>query len=641
VIFRFLEFELDAELYELRHGEERLPAEQRVIDVLLHLVRNRDRVVAREDFLAACWPDVVVRDRAVDQMIYTARKLLNDDAAAPRCIETVRGRGWRFVAEVFESALRRWPDGSLPPGEIPFIGRKEEMATLESALEAAKEGRGSLVVVHGEPGIGKSRLIEEFGHRAARQGARVYLGRCPEVDGAPPFWPWTQLLRAHRLSVGEAAWEALLEARPQLGQISPELDQRERWRERVRPSQMGNDQFLLYDTITRFWQEVAQDSTGLVLLLDDIHRADDASYELLRYLASEVRESSLSIAASSRVHGGKRRFPLPCSQVSISSLRESEIREFTSALVESRDGSPTEQDVSHLAGNPFFLKLTFRGSAGIAPDKSAIEAHLGELPAGTRIALCAAAVCGERFSERMLTSAFGEDVVRHYLGPAIEIGVVRWEEQGELRFSHTLLRDAIHQCLPEKIRSSLHARIGTELLGQGFAGVEVAHHLAESRDRSDVQLAYFQFVAAGRNALQQYAFEDARTYLNQALAMSQRAGTSPDGLVDLEILLGEAEVRAGLREDGVRRLSSVSIRARSGSHSRHLADAALAICPGPLQLEIGVVDLMAVSLLENALSQLEDLDPVTIARLRARLAVALQAVPEEASHRAALLSDAL
>src|SRR5215218_9963676 len=81
-----------------------------------------------------------------------------------------------------------------PGGWIPFVGRDPELATLNDGLTAALGGRGSAVVVAGEPGAGKTRLAQEFGERAARQGAAVYWGRCYEGEGAPAYWPWVEIL---------------------------------------------------------------------------------------------------------------------------------------------------------------------------------------------------------------------------------------------------------------------------------------------------------------------------------------------------------------------------------------------------------------------------------------------------------------
>jgi len=154
VIYRFGDFELDTELFELRRRRQPLAAERRILDLLIVLIENRARVVSREELLEALWPNVTVREQVLSQAVYEARKLLGDDARRPACIQTVRGRGFRFVADVEEGGGLARPVAGKPPGFTPFVGRREMLAALDEALEGACAGRGGLVVVSGEPGIG-------------------------------------------------------------------------------------------------------------------------------------------------------------------------------------------------------------------------------------------------------------------------------------------------------------------------------------------------------------------------------------------------------------------------------------------------------------------------------------------------------
>src|SRR2546426_4007368 len=98
-----------------------------------------------------------------------------------------------------------------------FVGRQHELDELRAALAATRDGEGSLFLVTGEPGIGKTRLASEFGREASAQGARVHWGRCQETNGAPPYWPWLQILR-------EIGASELLEAVPSAGAV-PEPEQ--------------------------------------------------------------------------------------------------------------------------------------------------------------------------------------------------------------------------------------------------------------------------------------------------------------------------------------------------------------------------------------------------------------------------------
>jgi len=210
-IYRFGDFELDAARGELHRAGKAVPAERRAVELLLHLLRNRARVISKEELLAELWPGVAVQDRIVNQAIYNARKLLGDDTRAPRFIATLRGRGFRFVAEVEEAES---------PRALPFIGRAAELRALQRALEAARRGQGGALLICGGAGSGKTRLAGEFAARARALGARVQSARCTQPAGAPALWPWRKLLRGERESLSAKNWREVLRRHPHLGHLS-------------------------------------------------------------------------------------------------------------------------------------------------------------------------------------------------------------------------------------------------------------------------------------------------------------------------------------------------------------------------------------------------------------------------------------
>src|SRR5262245_20656867 len=197
MIFAFSDFELDESLYQLRRRGEVVRLEPKVFDVLAYLVRQRDRVVPKDELLARLWPGEFVSETVLPRCITAARKAVGDDPAGQKVIQTVHGRGYRFVAALADDARRAQAgDGAAAerPGEI-FVGREQAMAELRGALDDACSGRGRLVFLVGEPGIGKTRTAEELAALARQRGARVHGGRCYEDDGSPAFWPWVQILR--------------------------------------------------------------------------------------------------------------------------------------------------------------------------------------------------------------------------------------------------------------------------------------------------------------------------------------------------------------------------------------------------------------------------------------------------------------
>src|SRR5262249_7674159 len=175
------------------------------------------------------------------------------------------------------------PSASAPPGRV-FVGRKSEIADLTAALEHALGGRGRLVLLVGEPGIGKTRLAGEFARHATSRGVQVLWGRCWEGEGAPAYWPWVQIIRA----AVEARDPARLGAEmgpgaAAIAQVFPEV--RERLPDLAAPSLEGEQaRFRLFDSITTFVKHAAR-AEPLAFILEDLHWADKDSLLLLRFLA--------------------------------------------------------------------------------------------------------------------------------------------------------------------------------------------------------------------------------------------------------------------------------------------------------------------------------------------------------------------
>src|SRR5262249_23779759 len=210
--------------------------------------------------------------------------------------------------------------GQLPPGHgelygpgaQSLVGREREMAVLHVALTQAMAGRGQLVLIAGEPGIGKTRLLEECALLAHQRQAGVLWGWCWEGDGAPAFWPWVQMLRralhprllatdSPELASSAAAlaqflpdiWEhAPHPPSPSLGAFDPEIAR-----------------FRFFDCVTTFLKRLAQQQP-LVLLLDDLHWADISSLRLLCFLAHELRDARLCVLGTYRDVDVSRSQPL-------------------------------------------------------------------------------------------------------------------------------------------------------------------------------------------------------------------------------------------------------------------------------------------------------------------------------------------
>jgi len=181
-----------------------------------------------------------------------------------------------------------------------FVGRLREMAELQGALQDAISGRGRLVMLVGEPGIGKTRTAQQLASVAGQRGVRVLMGRCHEAQGAPPYWPWVQIIRSY---VGECDVEQL---RSQMGagaadiaEVVPEL--KEHLTDLQVPPALEPQQarFRLFDSITTFLKR-ASETQPLVLVLDNLHWADRPSLLLLEFLVQEMVECHLLIVGTYR-----------------------------------------------------------------------------------------------------------------------------------------------------------------------------------------------------------------------------------------------------------------------------------------------------------------------------------------------------
>src|SRR6185503_1877720 len=185
------------------------------------------------------------------------------------------------------------PAAATAPTSGGFVGRERELGVLLGALDDAVAGRGRLVLVAGEPGIGKSRLADELAHHARDRGARVCVGRCWEAGGAPAYWPWVQALRAYVRDVDRDALRAQLGGDgAQLATLLPELAD-------LVDAPAETDRFRLLEAVATFLCQAGA-ARPLVIGLDDLHAADAPSLLLLRFVAAQLGGAPLLVVACYR-----------------------------------------------------------------------------------------------------------------------------------------------------------------------------------------------------------------------------------------------------------------------------------------------------------------------------------------------------
>ncbi len=490
---------------------------------------------------------------------------------------------WRFQQP---PAAPPSSEGAAEAGIPPLVGRDAELATIDGALTAAQGGQGRVLLVTGEPGSGRTRLLEELAGRAAASGFEVAQGQCYEGDGAPAFWPWSQILRevVRAASDTELQKAAGLEAR-QVARLVPDLAVRLPGTVALGPpSNREPDRFRLYDAVSVFLARFSA-RQPLLLLLDDLHRADTASLRLLLMLAKEARRARLVIAAA--YHEAEARGSRPLAEVLAGLAREPGVERLAlhgldlpavAAYLAGALGQPAAE-VEELArqvhrrsgGNPFFVaelvRLQTDGSGGPVPSSvprgvsDVIRRRVQHLPADADEVLAAAAVASHGASSQGQDGAGfeftvglvqgccqlpGEQVIE-VLDAAAAAGLLDEETgvAGRYRFTQELVRETLYEQLPSALRMRLHALVGELLedapLEPAERELRLAHHFCLAAPVGTADKAVAHTRQAASQALGRRAYAEAVALLERAVEATEAAAFGDDdACCDLLVDLGHA-----------------------------------------------------------------------------------------------------
>lgn len=550
------------------------------------------------------------------------------------------------------------PAPGIAPGRRAagtFVGRQAELEALEGGLEDAINGRGRLFFLVGEPGIGKSRLADEFASRAKQRGASILWGRCWEGGGASAYWPWVQSLNSYIRTREPAALRALLGRRAsELAQLLPELEELYEELPAPQPLDPERARFRLFDAVAGFLRNASCEET-LVLVLDDLHAADEPSLLLLRFLAGELAEIPAVVVGTYRENETTEAplsrhllelHRLPSQQVRLGGLSRSDVASF---IERSTGITPSERLVdalhSETEGNPLFVGevvrlLAAEGRLAEMPDvgwrlqiprgaQEAIERRLRRLSKECRRLLTLASVLGREFSLAALERAsdLPEEELLEVLDEAFAARVLA-EVPGALdrmRFSHARVRDALYDDLSTARRARLHLRLG-EALEELYAAdtepylAELAHHFFLAGPGGDIDKAVDYTRRAGDRAVALLAYEEAVRHYELALRASERRDAKDEReRCELYLALGDAHAKAGSMPEAKDAFVAAAQLARGARLPDHLARAALGY-GGRFVWTRTWGDDELVPLLEEALSLLADEDSDLRVRLLARLA---------------------
>ena len=442
------------------------------------------------------------------------------------------------------AALANYVDSA--PVEERLIGREAELSRMLNALETICAGHGRIVLLSGEPGIGKTRLGREVLARAAMSGARTSVGRSFEQYTAVPFFPFTEALTLPLVGRPLLPEPRALERWPGLTRLLPEAGADQ-------DVQGGHEtQLRVFRAVTAFLREVAE-ASPLVLLLDDLHWADTTSLSLLLYLGRHLDGARILLLGTYRDAGVDREHGFGETLRELARERlmdEVHVRRLamdgTAGLIRQQLVSETvSEDLVALVharaeGNPFFTEelvkaLVEQGGvvqglarwdpaavAGVEVPHSvrAVVAHrVSRLPAETQELLRLASVVGQEVELEVLVAASGqpEAELLDHLDAALGARLLEERRSASMvryAFGHALVQQALYAGVPSSLRRRLHRRIGEvlELLqtGRPLVAAELARHFLAA---GDAPRAVGYALQAGREASARYAHaEAARSY---------------------------------------------------------------------------------------------------------------------------------
>jgi DNA-binding winged helix-turn-helix (wHTH) protein len=551
VIFAFDEFVLDDERLELRRGGKLLKAEALVVRLLALLVRNAQQLLSKDQLVAAVWNGRPVADNVITVSMARLRKTLGHKHGEREFVVTVYGRGYRFVRDVTvrdASAHTRAILEHASDTRPPFVGRERVLGRLTRALADARTGRGRVCALMGEPGIGKTRLVEMFERELPSSSVRMAWGYCREAGDTPPLWPWLRLLR----DVKAAAWTPELERR--LGPLAAEVRRllREGEAQPEGAAGAGDEQadgarHRSFDAILRTLALACEQQPWL-LVLDDLHRADAASIELLSHLLDEIARMRLLVITTLR-HAPGRRAPRPetylphvlghasCERIALDRLTGRDVATYVAALVDDRAGQLGRAVYDKSEGNPFFMSELARqlrdgqklDPAALSVSETALDLvrqNVARLDADTRAVLSAAAVIGRSFELSLLAATMEREpsALMASLDDALaaDIVVAAADSMTAFAFGHELLRAVLYDALPALDQRRWHLRTARALeqraaAREDVAPAELAYHFHAALPESDLRKTVDHCRAAAMAAAAVFANPDVVRYLRQAL----------------------------------------------------------------------------------------------------------------------------
>jgi DNA-binding winged helix-turn-helix (wHTH) protein/predicted ATPase len=594
----FPPYQLDIAEGQLRRGDEVIALRPKPFALLCYLAQHPGRLVTKETLLDVIRPDSVVSEGVLSVDIAELRKALGDNARKPRFIETAHGRGYRFVSPVAESR-EETPLGiaqqkTHAKQSERFVGRNSELDQLGRLLDCSLAGQQQIVFLSGEPGIGKTTLVEAF-LRTVSRGNRFWIGRgqcIAHYGSGEGYLPLLEAVgRLCREPGGEHLIQILRQQAPAwLAQLPALVPAAERQQLQAEVQGVTRDRMLreMFDALDAISSE-----RPLILRLEDLHWSDVSTLDLLAFMARRTEPARLLVIGTYRpIEIMERNHPLRaiklemlpngyCEEIALDYLTEEAVSEYLARRFDSEDLASILARTVHerTDGNPLFMvnvtdDLVAQGVVSdtdgnwdlkippseirIATPKTIeqmIIALLERLDSGERRLLEVASVVGDEFSAEAVSAglqkkteeveAKSDELVRRERFIRLK-GTDEWPD-GTITtvygFIHALYREVLYDQLPVNRRIRLHREIAERAeRGYGDCADEIAAELAvhfEYGRAIEQAIRYRRY--AGANAAQRSANIEAIEHLTKGISLMQTiddSGKWADEELDMRIMLG-------------------------------------------------------------------------------------------------------
>jgi DNA-binding winged helix-turn-helix (wHTH) protein/tetratricopeptide (TPR) repeat protein len=628
-IVEFAPFRLDVLDERLWRGQEVRPLTPKAFAVLRCLVAHPGQLVTKDTLMDTVWPETAISESTLTGCIWEVRQALGDSARQPYYLETVHGRGYRFIAPLTAApSPQTWPCAAVDPPQVSpgpavpvacLVGREAELAQLAQWYETAQQGQRQVGLIGGEPGIGKTALVEAFvAQVAATAPVWIAHGQCIEQYGAgEPYLPVLEGLgRLCRGPDGQAIVAVLHQVAPSWLLHLPAVVSAEEREALVRLARGSTPARMMRELAEAL--EVVTAIQPVMLVLEDLHWSDPPTLEWVHYVARRRDPARLLVVGTYRsvevivrkpplqhVRAELRQLP-QCQELVLDYLSETAVAAYltyrfgvfpqsarlTRLLHQRTNGNPLfllavvdaliGQQILHQAHGTWGVSGTLKAVAELIPAslQTLIEQHVAQLSLHDQRLLEAASVAGVEFAAAAVAAGLGQGEER------VEARCTALAQQGRLlqtcgraewpdgtvtacyRFRHALYQEIIYRRLPAGRQTRWHARIGARL-AQGFGAqagdlaAVLAMHCVRGRLLSQAVQYLWQ---AGTRAHDRAAFREAVAFFEQALqalARLPKLGNTRERALELRLALGDTLNALGEYERRLALLNEAAALARA------------------------------------------------------------------------------